>query len=506
MECKHHNICGLTDEFDPEGGLCILHSQKVNKDIQAFIETLTVHRKVKGDQFDSIVFPGVVDGREATFTKYISFSGATFTEDGNFSYTTFTEGTDFREVTFTKHANFSYARFTRHADFSMARFTEGVDFSHATFTEGANFSHVRFTEGAYFGSVTFTGDTDFSGATFTEGAYFGSVTFTGDTDFSMATFTKLAGFVGAVFTGGADFSWVVFLGGGNFQGTRFSGSAITFEGSHFSGRVLFTGGSQQNSLIFQDATAVDFRNMMIDSPENLSFRHANFETCQFCNTDLRKVELTGVRWPPFPKGRDWPWIPKSGRRVVYDEILALQLAERDRRWEDLERLYRELKQNYEDRRDYARSGDFHYGEKEMQRQNPATSFSLWLFLSLYRMVSGYGERFLRPLLWAAGLLVVSAGVYLWCGLVPKALPISVVPGTPEFFTMPGAVTRRAPRPIHQLNEWVNALHYSFRVMLLLKPEDPVPMGFATVVQTLQSLLGPLFLGLFALAVRQRLKH
>ena len=43
-------------------------------------------------------------------------------------------------------------------------------------------------------------------------------------------------------------------------------------------------------------------------------------------------------------------------------------------------------------------------------------------------------------------------------------------------------------------------------MTLLKPEDLEPMGFAKVVQTLESLLGPLFLGLFALAVRQRLKH
>ena len=56
------------------------------------------------------------------------------------------------------------------------------------------------------------------------------------------------------------------------------------------------------------------------------------------------------------------------------------------------------------------------------------------------------------------------------------------------------------------NAWLNALHYSFRVMTLLKPEDLEPMGFAKVVQTLESLLGPLFLGLFALAVRQRLKH
>jgi hypothetical protein len=122
------------------------------------------------------------------------------------------------------------------------------------------------------------------------------------------------------------------------------------------------------------------------------------------------------------------------------------------------------------------------------------------------MVSGYGERFLRPLLCVVLLLVVGAGTYLWCGLVPKAPLISPVPGAPEFLVMPGAVSRRVPFPITQLNDWLSALHYSFRVMTLLKPEELVPMGFAKVVQTFQSLLGPLFLGLFALAVRQRLKH
>ena len=120
-------------------------------------------------------------------------------------------------------------------------------------------------------------------------------------------------------------------------------------------------------------------------------------------------------------------------------------------------------------------------------------------------MSGYGERVLRPLVCALVLLIVGTVAYLWWGLVPKA-PLSVVSGSPVFLTMPGAVSRPVPHPITQLSEWLSALHYSFRVMTLLKPDDLMPMGFAQVVQTLQSLLGPLFLGLFALAVRQRLKH
>ncbi len=54
--------------------------------------------------------------------------------------------------------------------------------------------------------------------------------------------------------------------------------------------------------------------------------------------------------------------------------------------------------------------------------------------------------------------------------------------------------------------WLRAAFYSFRVMTLLRPTDLAPIGIAKFVNALQSLLGPLLLGLFALAVRQRLKR
>jgi hypothetical protein len=58
----------------------------------------------------------------------------------------------------------------------------------------------------------------------------------------------------------------------------------------------------------------------------------------------------------------------------------------------------------------------------------------------------------------------------------------------------------------KVKDWGLAVDYGLRVMTLLRPDDLVLEGYARHVNTLQSLLGPLFLGLFALAVRQRLKH
>src|SRR5919109_2826672 len=55
-------------------------------------------------------------------------------------------------------------------------------------------------------------------------------------------------------------------------------------------------------------------------------------------------------------------------------------------------------------------------------------------------------------------------------------------------------------------DWLRAAYYSFRVMTLPKPDDWVPLRYAQLVNAFQTLLGPTFLGLFALALRQRSKR
>ena len=219
---------------------------------------------------------------------------------------------------------------------------------------------------------------------------------------------------------------------------------------------------------------VDFRYVIIEPLDAITFRDADFQKCLFIGTDLRKTELVGITWPR-----------KGGRFRVYDEDVTLSASE-SRAWAHIEQLYRQLKQNYEDRKDYERAGDFHYGEKEMRRRNPDTSRGLWCWLTMYLLVSGYGERWVRPLLWAAGLLVVCAALYLFLGLQPK--------------------NGGAALTCSSAWDWLRSAFYSFRVMTLLRPDDLGPLGYAKLVHAVESLLGPLLLGLFALAVRQKLKR
>ncbi len=66
-DCKHFHICGLSDDADPEAGLCILHTNKPGKSKEVFTAILEEHRKKNGDNFALMVFPDY------------AFSGTAFT-------------------------------------------------------------------------------------------------------------------------------------------------------------------------------------------------------------------------------------------------------------------------------------------------------------------------------------------------------------------------------------------------------------------------------------------
>lgn len=341
---------------------------------------------------------------------------------------------------------------------------------------GDDYTCIVFPEPGYmFMGAVFDQRANFNLATFCQDVYFVGATFDKEATFIGAKFAGRANFQGATFLDRANFSRATFARGADFDGTRFEGKGVRFSFSSFVGRTLFTSRREDCGPIPIFAGAeVDFVGVFIDPPDAVSFREADLSKCRFLDTDLRKVEFTGVIWPK-----------SSGRIGVYDEIVPLEAGDVPP-WSRTERLYRELKQNCEDRRDYERAGDFHYGEKEMRRRNPETRRLLRSLLTLYWLFSGYGERYMRPLIWAGGLLAVSATGYLLLGLSPK--------------------DQEAILDVTNWWDWLKPSFYSLRVMTLLRPDDLVPIGFAKIVHAMQSLLGPLFLGLFALAVRQRLKR
>ncbi len=444
-QCKCHEICGRDAMVDDDS--CILHSQKGGKGNTAFDEALTNHRRNKGANFVSFVFPEPISFQEV-FDNEPNFRSAKFSGPANFAGTVFRNG-----------ANFADAEFYKGVKFPSVEFIGKTTFYRAKFTEEANFTGARFTGVGNFIRAEFTCDADFPRVKFTEAARFTWAEFAKEADFSYAEFVKEAIFPSARFIGETNFFRTIFRARVNFHLAGFED--ITF----FVGEPLNDEEIKKGGQIFSRAKTVDFREVEIHPLDALRFRDADLRKCRFQGTDLRKAEFTDV-----------VWAKRRGRLVVHDEVLAEKAP-----WSHVERLYRELKQNHEDRRDYERAGDFHYSEKEMRLKNPKSPLRLKIPLGLYWLVSGYGERCLRPLLWASGLLVTSTFCYLeWDLLNIKA---------PTFHL------------------WMSTALYSLKVLTLLKPTNFEPSGLGgDVVNIVQSIAGPVLIGLFALALRQRLKR
>jgi hypothetical protein len=407
--CKHFEICGLSDDADPKEGLCILHSRDPQKDKKAFREALDANRKVRGNYFVYIFFP-----------EEISFGEETFSDPANFLGATFSQRADFQHASFIGRVDFSGAKFNKEAIFLDVTFSERADFMRAEFKRGADFFGARFAEG------------------------------------------------------------------GDFKEATFDGGEVIFEGSTFKGRTLFSSRKDGNmtNKVFSGAEKVNFKSVIIDPPSALTFIEADLQKCLFLDTNLGEIGFFAV-----------DWLAIKGRIGVYDEETLNEEEEKVGRGKrekgillvQLERLYRELKKNYEDHRDFERAGHFNYGEKEIRRRNPGTSRGLWVLLTLYWLFSGYGERWVRPLFWLLLLLASSTIGYLSLGTFP--------------------IGGRNLLSWTDISDCLTVFLYSLRVIFLLRPNDIALTGLgAKALHTLQSVLGPIFIALLALAVRQKLKR
>jgi uncharacterized protein YjbI with pentapeptide repeats len=468
--CEHFEICGLEAT---DGEFCILHSPNPEKDNKLFKSTLISHMSQQRNNFAHMIFPSGTDFQQTTFEGNTTFAGAQFLGAINFDRVQFTESVSFVRARFYGDTLFSFVHFSDFADFALAIFKDrvrfiGIRFRRANlqgciflervsfsgkFTKRANFSMTHFLASSEFEFIQFSEDSDFRACHFSGDANFSSIEFCGPVSFREAQFRKELLFENNAVKAGADFYSVSF-----FKKALFSGNLKN-------GKLIQVFSESQDSEI-------DFRKVT-GALDSISFQDADLTKFRFMGTDLRKPVFINVKW------REW-----QGRSAIYDEKAYLKKS-RDYPYGHIEPLYRELKQNYEDRKDFERASDFHYGEKEMRRKNPDTPLRLKIPLYAYWLVSGYGERYLRSLLSICVVVLLSMIGYLAFGL--ETADATILDWTSRW-------------------DRLQAAHYALRVMTLLKPDDLVPIGYSQFIHTADSILGPVLIGLFALAVRQRLKR
>ena len=398
---------------------------------------------------------------------------------------------DFRRVLESKLAQIDY-------DFGGAIFPEGTsNFERYEFDVNTRFVGASFREEANFVGARFSGvGTSFHKAQFSgENTYFSGAEFSGElTDFTGAKFNaRRTDFTGAKFNGKATV----------FAHTTFSGELIDFSGAEFSGqetkflnatflknvrflevtfreKVLFVG-TKANS-VFDSEGWIVFDHARIDKPELLTFKTVLLRPAWFINMDVRKVEFFNVKWFGMPSGFD-----EEIDALKANRLTTLRDAEErdviERAYSLLAQACRRLSANAEENREYQLANEFHYWSMEADRKkHRASAFAWWTLIWWYWLLSGYGEREKRALMWLVGIWVGFAGLYMWVG--PVGIEKQSLAGFPQAAS--------------------EALVYSLGVMTRLA--NAIPKSASTLAEALiiiEGVLGPLQIGLFLLALRRK---
>lgn len=446
---------------------CILHSRVENKDENKF--TLCFKEELEGQRLanqttmdlQGIVFPIWFNPQDYD----LSGIKCIYTHR-----TVFQRSVYFFNLKFVEKVVFSETVFEDQVDFVDVEFSGGVLFKNATFQGVASFSGLRFSSEASFEGAVFQAEANFTGATFFSPTRFFETKFHEEASFEQARFEGPANFTRATFNDLASFDDTAFAVAPSFESAKLN---ALFNKTQFPWGTSFMGA---------DLSQVEFRG-------------TNLEGCLFSNC----VGLETCRFSHVI----WHW---RGRRVISDELKLFWPATYEKlvkeeaqtigsshrfmafkfpRWPEEKapnptqfrvicQMYHQLKQNYEGGKNFVFAGHFHYGEMEMRRRNSRNQArrTVGSILGWYWVLSGYGERSWRAIIAFSIVFSLSAVLYS-----SQGMPCS------------------------------QSLFLSARVSLLRgNVFEFTENDFMSWVMLVETILGPLTLGLFALTVRRQLRR
>lgn len=468
--------------LDPQR-VCLMHSRDPDKDkalfreeIDAILNGTSTHHRAK-DMFDftRFVFPEA-NFSGARFTRAADFREATFTQDADFRGATFTQAAKFFGATFTGAAHFFGAKFKGQVSFEACRFRAGVDFQRARFGDEADFVETEFGGNELFEYYSPLKTADFKGAaTFFEAifggkVYFAANRFAGPVDFARAHFADAGIFSSRSLAPGRRPEAAT---AGEEQAARLTGEPSRSETladgvPPAATRRAEVPGSEEAP------PEICFEDVFLDRPERFRFENFSLERTTFVGTNLRQMRFHNPRWP------------RKGRRVaLYDELRPNPADP-----EMVRLLYRDLKANLEDARDWVAAGEFYYAEMELRRKAPRSGKDPWRWLrryfspyTLYWLAGGYGERPLRVLLFFGFLVLLFAALF-----------------HQQAFLLDTTTGLNPPT-------WTACLGHSLRALTLQRTFYIQPdSDWAHRLTLLASIIGPVQLGLLAIALRRRFRR
>lgn len=375
-----------------------------------------------------------------------SIAGAIFMEDVSFKDSEIISGgdIDFSNVEFKgKNIDFSNTTFRCNGD---------IIFSNAIFADNSN---VSFKRAKFFNG----GRLIFSGVEFNSAK---------KVDFSM---TEIKSVKGTKFNA-CNFEKVEEV---SFYRANFFGEGIV---------SFITTKFNTNGLL-------RFNYVYIEFPEYMEFINTNLSKAILLRTDLNKIKFKRVHFFT-PGGNElydavkWHEKYRKGKSESQGELE-----------EDLyhiELLYTQLKQNFENIRDFSRAGDFHVGEMEMRRKQYSWPNQYISILNFYRILSNYGQSWKRAfIIFLSGSLIFSLAHPFF-----YKSPIRVFSKNKEIFEILSSLA----------NEWFITLDFLLLGRIHGISELPLRINgvFGNLLLLIESIFGPMMLALIILALRRHTKR
>ena len=387
--------------------------------------------------FEDVTFNGSADFNDVTFEGEVIFSDVTFKGD-----TFFKKGSQKKGTIFKGETSFSGVNFEESVYFNDAIFGDTVWFySHGndkktTFGK-ENYPNERKCTASFI-RTEFQGQTNFNDCVFNVEADFSEAKFKDDTEFMVDKFKKHATFPKAIFGDDADFVGIKFESETYFSKAKFNGDAsffmcyfnsgVNFDSSRFRGdlelktvrlskNLSLSNVRVEKALILEikekDAKFINLRNLKV---YGYGIVTANLKRTSFEGAFLKNINFIDCTWPE--------------NYIVYEE------NNKELKCTDLEFIYRNLKNSFQNYGDNEMASHFFYREMEMKRKGTSLikdPIKCGLLHILYG-VCGYGEKLSWLLIWSFIVIFGFAGSFWVLGIEVNIYPHKLENNLYRFFS------------------------------------------------------------------------
>jgi len=464
---------------------------------------------------DNTTFSGEVDFTEATFGGNADFNEVTFSGNANFIKATFSGEVDFTQATFSGDIAFSRAKFSGDIAFSRAKFSGFATFTQATFGGYAAFRRAKFSSEAYFSQAKFSDNANFSEAKFRGIAYFNTISFDGPTYFTQAVFLASLNLDGTVFSKQAAFDGAAFhhlkLLRITFKFpahlTRCNIHHLSYS-PHLGERLTF---DNCRTIRHRGKKTVGFK---FENPDlgRLAFHNMDLADVALLGTDIADTRFISCAWK---RNDGYMQVPEHAHTMGDGDAKQL-----DR----LEGLYRALKRNLEEAKEYAQAGDFHFREMQVRQKRMGLEAdsdgketqpfsSHWYerrMLGLYGLVADYGESW-RKLFVGMVASVVAVGTIIAFSTISP--PVDTITGATPLMKTAAAKQATCPAELVNMATANDIGHGVYTTLLGLLPFATARTvglgclaGWAKLLIAFEGLTLVTLTTLFVMAVRRRFRR